>query len=139
MDNQNVPIRNWNSSFASTSTSIRQNRAPYLPLAEFVCTTGPMRLHGSRRFTSSWGTTLALIGSIDPPLCLRCNYALPSSNRQDCAPKKPWQGTSIMGQTQDTPMFHVGDQVWLEGRHLRTNQQTAKLAPDDMAPFVSIR
>jgi hypothetical protein len=27
------------------------------------------------------------------------------------------------------PRYQVGDQVWLEGRHLRTNQPTAKLAP----------
>jgi hypothetical protein len=30
---------------------------------------------------------------------------------------------------RDTPKYKVGDQVWLEGRHLRTNQPTAKLAP----------
>src|SRR5580698_4467773 len=30
---------------------------------------------------------------------------------------------------RDMPRYQVGDQVWLEGRHLRTNQPTAKLAP----------
>jgi hypothetical protein len=30
---------------------------------------------------------------------------------------------------RDTPKYQVGDQVWLEGCHLRTNQPTAKLAP----------
>ena len=36
---------------------------------------------------------------------------------------------------RDTPKYQVGDQVWLEGRHLRTNQPTAKLAPRRHGPF----
>jgi hypothetical protein len=35
----------------------------------------------------------------------------------------------------DTPKYKVGDQVWLEGRHLRTNQPTAKLTPKCHRPF----
>ena len=35
----------------------------------------------------------------------------------------------------DTPKYKVGDQVWLEGRHLRMNQPTAKLAPRRHGPF----
>jgi hypothetical protein len=35
----------------------------------------------------------------------------------------------------DTPRYQVGDQVWLEGRHLCTNQPTAKLAPKHHSPF----
>jgi hypothetical protein len=36
---------------------------------------------------------------------------------------------------RDTPKYQVGDQVWLEGHHLRTNQPTAKLAPKCHRPF----
>ena len=36
---------------------------------------------------------------------------------------------------RNTPKYKVGDQVWLEGRHLRTNQPTAKLAPRCHGPF----
>ena len=36
---------------------------------------------------------------------------------------------------RDTPKYRVGDQVWLEGRHLHTNQPTAKLAPRRHGPF----
>ena len=36
---------------------------------------------------------------------------------------------------KDTPKYQVGDQVWLEGRHLRTNQPTTKLAPRRHGPF----
>jgi hypothetical protein len=40
---------------------------------------------------------------------------------------------------RDTPKYQVGDQVWLEGRHLRTNQPTAKLAPKHHSPFKVIQ
>jgi hypothetical protein len=39
----------------------------------------------------------------------------------------------------DTPKYQVGDQVWLEGRHLRTNQPTTKLAPKRHGPFKVIQ
>jgi hypothetical protein len=35
----------------------------------------------------------------------------------------------------DTPRYQIGDQVWLEGHHLCTNQPTAKLAPKHHSPF----
>ena len=38
-------------------------------------------------------------------------------------------------KNKDTPKFKIGDQVWLEGRHLRTNQPTTKLAPRRHGPF----
>ena len=40
---------------------------------------------------------------------------------------------------RDTPKYKEGDQVWLEGRHLRTNQPTAKLAPRRHGPFPIIQ
>src|SRR5258708_2739141 len=36
---------------------------------------------------------------------------------------------------RDTPKYQTGDLVWLEGRHLQTNQPTAKLAPKRNGPF----
>jgi hypothetical protein len=38
-------------------------------------------------------------------------------------------------QDCDMPKYKIGDQVWLEGRHLRTNQPTAKLALKRHGPF----
>jgi hypothetical protein len=35
----------------------------------------------------------------------------------------------------DAPKYKVGDQVWLEGRHLRTNQPTTRLTPKCHGPF----
>jgi hypothetical protein len=40
---------------------------------------------------------------------------------------------------RDTPKYQVGDQVWLEGRHLHTNQPTVKLAPKRHGPFKVIQ
>jgi hypothetical protein len=42
-------------------------------------------------------------------------------------------------QHRDTPKYKEGDQVWLEGRHLRTNQPMAKLAPKRHGPFKVIQ
>ncbi len=36
---------------------------------------------------------------------------------------------------RDTPTYRVGDQVWLDGKHLRTNQATTKLAARRHGPF----
>src|ERR1700754_4681089 len=36
---------------------------------------------------------------------------------------------------KDTPRYQIGDLVWLEGRHLRTNQPTTKLVPRRHGPF----
>ncbi len=40
---------------------------------------------------------------------------------------------------KDMPKYHEGDLVWLEGRHLRTNQPTAKLVPKRHGPFPIIQ
>jgi hypothetical protein len=40
---------------------------------------------------------------------------------------------------RDTPRYQVGDQVWLEGWHLHTNQPTTKLAPKHHGPFKVIQ
>jgi hypothetical protein len=42
-------------------------------------------------------------------------------------------------QHRDTPKYKTGDQVWLEGRHLRTSQPTTKLAPKRHGPFEVIQ
>ena len=38
-------------------------------------------------------------------------------------------------KNKDMPKFKIGDQVWLEGCHLPTNQPTTKLAPRRHGPF----
>jgi hypothetical protein len=40
---------------------------------------------------------------------------------------------------RDTPKYKEGDQVWLEGKNLRINQPTAKLAPRRHRPFKVIK
>jgi hypothetical protein len=42
-------------------------------------------------------------------------------------------------QNKDVPKFKVGDQVWLEGHHLQTNQLTTKLVPKRHGPFKVIQ
>jgi hypothetical protein len=45
------------------------------------------------------------------------------------------QAQQLWVRHHDMPKYKEGDQVWLEGRHLRTNQPTAKLAPKRHGPF----
>jgi len=42
---------------------------------------------------------------------------------------------TVASQHKDTPRYQEGDYVWLEGKHLRTNQPTAKLAARRHGPF----
>jgi hypothetical protein len=42
-------------------------------------------------------------------------------------------------KNRDTPKYKEGDQVWLEGKNLRINQPTAKLAPRRHGPFKIIK
>jgi hypothetical protein len=45
--------------------------------------------------------------------------------------QQQWAHSKYLGQT-----FKIGDKVWLEGRNLRTEQPTAKLAPKHHRPFL---
>jgi hypothetical protein len=45
----------------------------------------------------------------------------------------------IRVRDNDTPKYKEGDQVWLEGKNLRINQPTAKLAPRRHGPFKVIK
>ena len=54
------------------------------------------------------------------------------------------QGLMIKAQKswvkhRDTPKYKAGDQVWLEGKNLRINQPTHKLAPRRYGPFKVIQ
>ena len=39
----------------------------------------------------------------------------------------------------DTPQYRVGDRVWLDGRNLKMDQPTSKLAPQRHGPFVIVQ
>ena len=45
------------------------------------------------------------------------------------------QAQKLWVKNKDTFKFKIEDQVWLEGRHLRTNQSTTKLVPRKHGPF----
>ena len=42
-------------------------------------------------------------------------------------------------KNRDMPKFKIGDQVWLEGNHLHTNQPTIKLVPRRHGPFTIVQ
>jgi hypothetical protein len=50
-----------------------------------------------------------------------------------------WRAQQSWVCHRDMPKYQVGNQVWLEGRHLCTNQPTVKLAPKCHGPFKVIQ
>ena len=42
-------------------------------------------------------------------------------------------------KNKDMPKFKMGDQMWLEGCHLHTNQPTTKLVPGRHGPFAIVQ
>ncbi len=58
---------------------------------------------------------------------------------RQCAQELMIQAQKSWVKNKDTPKYQEGDLVWLEGRHLRTNQPTAKLAPKRHRPFPIIQ
>ena len=58
---------------------------------------------------------------------------------RDKAQELMWRAQQSWGKNKDTPKYQVGDQVWLEGRYLRTHQPTVKLAPKHHGPFREVQ
>src|ERR1700761_6643455 len=54
---------------------------------------------------------------------------------QKCAQELMIKAQKSWVKKKDTPKYQVGDQVWLEGCHLHTNQPTTQLAPRRHGPF----
>jgi hypothetical protein len=50
-----------------------------------------------------------------------------------------WRAQQSWVQHCDTPKYQVGDQVWLKGWHLCTNQPTVKLTPKRHRPFTVVQ
>ncbi len=58
---------------------------------------------------------------------------------RQCARELMIKAQKLWIKHRDTPKYQEGDLVWLEGRHLRTNQPTTKLAPKRHGPFQVIQ
>src|SRR3984957_696685 len=136
-DGQSERTNQWLEQYLRFWVNERQdNWVSYLPLAEFTHNNWPNETTRESPFfllmgynpRADWNDRPSPI----PQVALRLDQFKQARKRAQelmIKAQKSWVNN------KDTPKFKVGDQVWLEGRHLRTNQPTAKLAPRRHGPF----
>ena len=141
MDGQSERTNQWLEQYLCFWVNERQdNWAAYLPMAEFMHNNwlnettheSPFFLLMGYNPRADWTDRLLPI----PQVALHLEQFKQARKRAQelmIKAQKSWV------KHKDTPKYQVGDQVWLEGCHLRTNQPTAKLAPRRHGPFKVIQ
>ena len=136
-DGQSERTNQWLEQYLHFWTNAWQdNWATYLPMAEFTHNNWPNETtHESPFFLlmgynphADWIDRPSPI----PQVALRLDQFKQARKRVEelmIKAQKSWV------KHKDTPKYKVGDQVWLEGRQLCTNQPTTKLAPRRHGPF----
>jgi len=140
-DGQSERTNQWLEQYLRFWVNERQdNWHAYLPLAEFAHNNWPNETTGESPFFVLYGFNPQADWtdkpSPIPQVALRLDQFKRARQRaQELMVKaqKSWV------KHKDTPKYQEGDLVWLEGRHLRTNQPTAKLAPKRHGPFPIIQ
>ncbi len=137
MDGQSEHTNQWLEQYLRFWVNERQdNWHTYLPLAEFAHNNWPNETTGESPFFVLYGFNPQADWtdkpSPIPQVALRLDQFKQARQRAQelmIKAQKSWV------KHKDTPKYHKGDLVWLEGRHLRTNQPTAKLAAKRHGPF----
>jgi hypothetical protein len=117
------------------------NWAQLLPIAEFAHNSWRNESTGQSPFDllmgyhprAEWTTVTSPI----PQVTLRLEQIQEVCDRAKTAMIKAQQGWERRKRT--APMFQTGDQVWLDGRNIKTFHPTAKLAPKRHGPFPIVR
>jgi hypothetical protein len=114
----------------------QKNWAPYLPIAQFAHNNWPSDTTRKSPFfllmgfnpRADWVHATSPIPRVN--LCLeQLKEARVQARNAMIKAQQSWV------KHCDTPKYKEGDQVWLEGKNLRINQPTAKLAPRRHGPF----
>ncbi len=136
-DGQSECTNQWLEQYLRFWVNERQdNWHAYLPLAEFVHNNWPNETTGESPFFvlyrfnphADWTDKPSPI----PQVALRLDQFKRARQRAQELMIKAQQSWV---QHKDTPRYQEGELVWLEGRHLRTNQPTTKLVPKRHSPF----
>jgi hypothetical protein len=136
-DGQSERSNQWLEQYLRFWVNERQDDwAQYLPLAKFAHNNWPNKSTRKLPFHVLMGYHPRADYSGAPSTIPRVNTRLEQYNeaRRKAQDLMKWAQQSWV-QCHDTPKYKAGDQVWLEGRHLQTNQPTAKLAPKRHGPF----
>ncbi len=118
----------------------QDNWHSYLPLADFTHNNWPNETTGESPFFMLYGFNLHA-DWIDKPSPIP-QVALQVEQFKEARQKA--QTLMIKAQQSwikhwNMPKYQEGDLVWLEGRHLRTNQPVIKLVPKCHGPFLIIQ
>ena len=138
MDNQNAPIRNWNNSFASTQTPSKTIGRNFLSLAEFAFNSwrnestkkSPFEVLMGYSPRAEWTTVSLLV----PQVTHHLEQVQEARNQASIAMRKAQLGW-IKDKEKKQHVFRKENQVWLDGRNIKTHHPTAKLAPKRHGPF----
>src|SRR6266702_1815779 len=136
-DGQSEQTNQWLEQYLRFWVNERQdNWHAYLPLVEFIHNNWPNETTGESPFFILYGFNPRVDWTDKPSPIPQVALQLDQFKRA----RQRTQELMIKAQKswvkhKDTPKYQEGDLVWLEGRHLRTNQPTAKLAPKRHGPF----
>jgi hypothetical protein len=140
-DGQSERSNQWLETAIQFITDQKQkNWAPYLPIAQFAHNNWPSDTTRKSPFfllmgfnpRADWVHATSPI----PRVTLRLEQLKEAQVQARNAMIKAQQSWV---KHRDTPKYKEGDQVWLEGKNLRINQPTAKLAPRRHGPFKIIQ
>jgi hypothetical protein len=140
-DGQSERSNQWLETAIRFITNQKQrNWAPYLPIAQFAHNNWPSDTTRKSPFfllmgfnpRADWVHATSPI----PRVTLRLEQLKEARVQARNAMIKAQQSWV---KHRDTPKYKEGDQVWLEGKNLRINQPTAKLAPRRYGPFKIIQ
>jgi hypothetical protein len=115
----------------------QKNWASYLPLAEFAHNSWRNESTGQTPFEILMGYSLraewTTAPSPIPQVTLRLDQFKRAREQAQCLMRKAQQGWEKHKREGQT--FQEGDQVWLEGCHIKTHQPMAKLGAKRHGPF----
>jgi hypothetical protein len=140
-DGQSERSNQWLETAIRFITNQKQrNWAPYLPIAQFAHNNWPSD-------TTRKSPFFLLMGFNPRADWVHATSPIPRVTlRLEQLKEARIQARNTMIKAQqswvkhrDTPKYKEGDQVWLEGKNLRINQPTAKLAPRRHGPFKIIQ
>jgi hypothetical protein len=140
MDNQSVQISGSRLLSDFISDHHQTNWAPYLPIAQFAHNNWPSETTRKSPFfllmgyhpRADWISSASPL----PQVTLRLEQL---EQARDTAQQLMIKAQQSWVKHRDTPRYKEGNQVWLEGKNLRINQPTAKLAPRRHGPFKVIK
>jgi hypothetical protein len=118
----------------------QRNWAPYLPIAQFAHNNWPSDTTRKSPFFLLMGFNLRAdwihATSLIPRVTLRLEQL---KTARDQAQSFMIKAQQSWVKHHDMPRYKEGDLVWLEGKNLRINQPTVKLAPRRHGPFKVIQ